>query len=333
VRAVEGGLSAPFLSIYVPASYETQGGAKAFADKLIDLVEALAAGAPDKFVVARTVAEVREAHEKGKIALLMGMENGSPIEHDLANVDHFYARGIRYITLCHGEDNHICDSSYDKRHTSKGLTPFGREVVARMNDLGILVDVSHISDDSFRDVMAISRAPVIASHSSCRAFTPGFERNMSDEMIRALAAKGGVILINFGSAFLRDDIRTKSEPLFAKITEARKAHGWTGSEPEAKEFEKRLEAENKVGVADLRDVADHIDHVVGLVGIEHVGLGSDFDGVGDTLPTGLKDVSMYPNLLAELLRRGYSDADLEKICSGNALRVMAAAQRASLDAR
>jgi membrane dipeptidase len=274
-RAKEGGLSAAFFSIFVPAEYETKGGAKAYAERLIDGVEKIAAGAPEKFALARTAADVRRIHAEGKVALLMGMENGSPIEGKLENVDHFAARGIRYITLCHGESNHIADSSYATTRPWRGLSPFGKEVVARMNDVGILVDVSHISDEAFRDVMEVSRLPVIASHSSCRHFTPGFERNMSDEMIVRLAARGGVIQINFGSAFLGNRFRERTPP------------------PRA----------------DVRDVADHIDHVRGLVGIDHVGLGSDFDGVGDTLPTGLRDVSQYPNLVAELLRRGYSEDD------------------------
>jgi membrane dipeptidase len=326
-RAVAGGLDAPFFSIYVPSEYEQKGGAKAFADTLIDGVEEIVARSPDKFSLARSAADVRRIAGQRKIAILMGMENGSPMEGELRNVDHFHSRGIRYVTLCHGKDNHICDSSYDTKRTWKGLSPFGREVVRRMNDLGVLVDVSHVSDDAFFDVIKVTRAPVIASHSSCRHFTPGWERNMSDDMIRELAANGGVIQINFGSSFLRDDIRKASEPLYKHLEEHRKANNLAPDDPAAQEYERRYFAEHPVGHADVSDVADHIDHVVKLVGIEHVGLGSDFDGVGDSLPTGLKDVSMYPNLIRELLKRGYSDAEVEKICSRNVLRVMEAAER------
>lgn len=326
-RAFEGGLDAPFFSIYVPAEKEETGGAKAMADALIDGVDAMVARAPDRLALARTAADVRREAAAGRLAILLGMENGSPMERDLANVDHFFRRGVRYVTLCHSKDNHLCDSSYDARRTWKGLSPFGRDVVRRMNDLGMMVDVSHVSDDAFFAVMEASRAPVIASHSSCREFTPGFERNMSDDMIRRLAARGGVIQINFGSAFLRDDVRRRSERVyerFGKIVAERKI---ASDGPEAMEIQKRLFEEAAPGFADVRDVADHIDHVVRLVGADFVGLGSDFDGVGDSLPTGLKDVSMYPNLLAELLRRGYSEGDLEKICSGNVLRVMEAVER------
>ncbi len=326
-RAVAGGLDAPFFSIYVPAEYEEKGGAKALADELIDGVEALAARAPDKFRMARSVADVHAAFADRRIALLMGMENGSPVEGDLRNLDHFHGRGIRYITLCHSKDNHICDSSFDTRHTSKGLTPFGRDVVRRMNELGILIDVSHVSDDTFFQVLELSRVPVIASHSSCRHFTPGFERNMSDAMIRRLAERGGVIQINFGSSFLLDDIRRAGEERRAALERWRIEHGLAPGAPELRERARQWSRENPSRFADVKDVADHIDHVVRLVGVDHVGFGSDFDGVGDSLPTGLKDVSMYPNLLAELLRRGYSEPDLEKICSGNVLRVLGAAER------
>ena len=206
-RAVEGGLDAPFMSIFVPAEYEEKGGAMRFADELIDLVESLARDHPDKFVVAASASDVRSAAARGRIALLLGMENGSPIEGRLENLDHFHRRGVRYITLCHGKDNHICDSSYDERKSSGGLTPFGRSVVQRMNDLGIMVDVSHISDESFWDVLEVSRAPVIASHSSLRHFTPGFERNLADDMVVALAEEGGVVQINFGSSFISEAYR------------------------------------------------------------------------------------------------------------------------------
>ncbi len=326
-RALEGGLDAPFLSIYTPAEDEERGTSKELADELIDLVEGLVRAHPDKFVIARTVAEVRRAAAEPRLALLLGMENGSPLEGTLENLDHFHGRGVRYITLCHGQDNHICDSSYDTRHTHRGLSPFGREVVRRMNELGILIDVSHVSDDVFWQVMELSRAPVIASHSSLRHFVPGFERNMSDEMLRALAKNGGVLQINFGSSFLT---RAANEHYFQR-DRAREGYldehrGADGSQ-ELRDFMERWEETHPFPFADVTDVADHIDHAVEVAGIDHVGFGSDFDGVGDSLPTGLKDVSQYPNLLAELLRRGYSERDIERICSGNVLRVMEEAER------
>jgi len=217
-RAREGGLTAPFMSIYVPAKYEDKG-AKKVADRLIDMVAGFAQKWPEKFALAKNPSEVRANFGAGKISLAMGMENGSPIEHDLANVRYFRDKGIRYITLTHSKDNHISDSSFDDKHTHKGLSAFGKQVVAEMNKVGIMVDLAHVSDDAFSQALEISKVPVIASHSSCRHFTPGFERNASDELIKALAKKNGVIQINFGSGFIdgqaqkqQDTMHKRSRP-------------------------------------------------------------------------------------------------------------------------
>ncbi len=323
-RAKKGGLNAPFMSIYIPSKYE-EGGAYALANQLIDMVEGFQKKWPDKFAVARSVADVRQQFAKGLISLPMGMENGSPIEGKLENVKYFHDRGIRYITLTHGKNNHICDSSYDPERKWHGLSPFGREVVAEMNRVGIMIDVAHISDDTFFQVIELTKVPVIASHSSCRHFTPGFERNMSDEMIQKLAAKGGVIMINFGSGFISAAVREKEDQArktFMALLEEKKL---AFDSEEARALRKEMEGKF-TAYADVTDVADHIDHAVKLVGIDHVGLGSDFDGVGDSLPTGLKDVSYYPNLLFQLLKRGYTDADIEKLCGGNVLRVWSAVE-------
>jgi membrane dipeptidase len=326
-RAVEGGLDAPFMSIFVPASYQESGGAKRKADALIDMVEGIVAGAPDKFAIATSVAEVRRHFEAGLVSLPMGMENGAPIEGDLANLRHFFDRGIRYITLTHGKDNRICDSSYDESRTWGGLSPFGREVVEEMNRLGIMIDVSHVSDDAFYQVLQLTRAPVIASHSSCRHFTPGWERNMDDAMIRALAQNGGVIQINFGSSFLDQRYNDESRARREEIGRLLEERGLSRETDEGRAFAEVYEKQHPIEVVDVARVADHFDHVVELVGIDHVGFGSDFDGVGDSLPTGLRDVSGFPNLIAELLRRGYGEDDIEKICSGNTLRVWSEVER------
>lgn len=321
-RAKEGGLTAPFMSIYVPASLEKEGGdSTALADKLIDSVEAIVNQAPDKFALAYSVAQMKENFAKGLISLPMGMENGSPIAGDLKNLEHFYQRGIRYITLAHSLSNHISDSSYDPERPAQGLTDFGKELVTAMNDTGIMIDVSHISDKAFFDVMEVTKVPVIASHSSARHFTPGFERNMSDDMIKALAKNGGVIFINFGSTF----VSQKSIESYDKYKAAREAfleeNSLEMSDPKVAEFAKAYQAQSPFEFANLDIVLDHFDHVVKLVGVEHVGIGSDYDGVGDTLPTGLKDVSTYPALIEGLLKRGYSESDIEKILSGNLIRV------------
>jgi len=321
VRAKKGGLDAPFMSIYIPSSYQVTGGAKVFADSLIDMVRSIATAHPDKFAIAVSPKEVKRNFKKGIISLPMGMENGAPIEEDLANVAYFHKRGIRYITLTHATDNKICDSSYDTTRTWNGLSPFGREVVREMNNTGIMVDISHVSDSTFYQVMALSKAPCIASHSSCRKFTPGFERNMNDDMIRALGRNGGVIQINFGSSFLDSKIQERDAELRNKLSDILDEKGLKYTDPAAKEVVEAFQKAHPTLYSDVQMVANHIDHVVALAGIDHVGLGSDFDGVGDSLPTGLKDVSQYPNLICELLKRGYSEEDIAKICYKNVFRV------------
>lgn len=323
-RAVKGGLDAPFMSIYIPAKYQETGGAKALADSLIDMVEGIVRVHPDKFALATSPSDVQRNFEEGKISLPMGMENGAPIGDDLSNVAYFYDRGIRYITLTHSKDNLICDSSYDTTRTWNGLSPFGRDVVKEMNRVGIMVDVSHISDSTFYQVMEMTDVPVIASHSSCRHFTPGFERNMSDDMIRLLGEKNGVIQINFGSTFLDE----KSQNIRADISDYIRENNMNADDSATQAWAQAYMVE-KGFWTNMEKVADHIDHVVEIAGIDHVGLGSDFDGVGDSLPEGLKDVSMFPNLIAELLRRGYSHEDIEKICYKNVFRVWTAVEESA----
>jgi membrane dipeptidase len=320
-RARKGGLDAPFMSIYIPSNQQLQPDkGKALADSLINMVEYITTELPDKFGLASSPTEVQANTLAGKISLPMGMENGAPIGEDLENVKYFFERGIRYITLTHGKDNQICDSSYDTLSTWKGLSPFGEKVVAEMNRVGIMVDISHVSDSTFYDVLKITKAPLIASHSSCRHFTPGFQRNMSDDMIRALGKNGGVIQINFGASFLDSTARANGHLLdsLEKILAARNLTSRdTAAQPIIDQFAKR----HADLYADVERVADHIDRVVELAGIDHVGIGSDYDGVGDALPVGLKDVSDYPNLIYVLLKRGYKPDDIEKICSGNVFRV------------
>ena len=318
-RAKQGGLNAPFMSIYIPASLDNSDTSTKLADKLIDYVEAIVGRAPDKFAVATSTAEVEQQFAKGLISLPLGMENGSPIQGDLANLHHFYERGIRYITLAHSQANHISDSSYDLRRKWKGLSPFGKELVQEMNKVGVLIDISHVSDAAFYQAIELSKTPVIASHSSLRAFTPGFERNMDDEMIKALGKNGGVIQINFGSTFVTKRANAWSN---SRSAMAKKLQEKFGEDKEKlKSAMTKYINDNPLPYATLDSVLDHIDHVVQLIGIDHVGIGSDYDGVGDSLPTDLKDVSTYPNLIQGLLNRGYSDSQVVKILSGNFLRV------------
>jgi membrane dipeptidase len=239
-------------------------------------------------------------------------------------VQYFHDRGVRYVTLTHSLSNQISDSSYDDNKQWDGLSEFGFELVKEMNRVGIMVDISHVSDAAFRDVMEVAQAPVIASHSSARYFTPDWERNISDEMIKRVAESGGVVMINFGSAFVTREAN--------EYTLSRKAA--YDAYIEESEFEKNDELQaafddlyardnGPYPYATLGETLDHFDHVVTLVGIDHVGIGSDYEGVGDSLPVGLKDVSSYPNLIKGLLERDYSEDDVRKILGENLLRVWA----------
>lgn len=316
-RAKKGGLDAPFMSIYIPVKdQEAPGYGKALADSLINQVESIIRLLPDKFAAAGTPEDIIRNSGEGKISLPMGMENGAPVGKDLANLRYFFDRGIRYITLTHNKDNQICDASGDKTHTWNGLSPFGKKVVAEMNRIGMMVDISHVDDSTFYQVMKISKAPVIASHSSCRHFAPMVKRDMTDDMIVSLKKNGGVIMINYYPSFLDSTARRLS----GELSELLKSKGLKEEDPAAEPVIKKFRGEhpNPVNIA---TVANHIDHVVKIAGIDHVGLGSDYDGVGGNLPAGLEDVSTYPALIHELLKRGYSDSDIEKICSGNLFRV------------
>ena len=331
VRAKQGGLDAPFMSIYIPSSLDGSPEGKLLADSLIDMVNGIIEAHPDKFAPGLSPAAIERSFAEGKIALPMGMENGSPIQK-LEDVAYFQQRGIRYVTLTHAKDNQICDSSYDTLLTWNGLSAFGRQVVEEMNRQGIMIDISHVSDAAFYQVLGITKAPVIASHSGCRHFTPGFQRNMGDFMLQALGRNGGVIMINFGTDFLDGDISKNRDEMRAKLRERLDRQGLTDEDAAAQPIIEQFRQEyEKPLFADVERVADHIDHVVALAGIDHVGLGSDFDGVGDSLPTGLKDVAGYPNLIYELLKRGYSEIDIEKICYRNLFRVWREVEQVASD--
>ena len=320
-RARSGGLNIPFMSIYTPAEAEEEGTSYALANQLIDSVEALVGRAPGKFAIVKTTHDAKKAMEDGLIGLAMGMENGSPIDGKLENLAFFHDRGISYITLAHALSNHISDSSYDEERKWNGLSPFGKKVVAEMNRLGIMVDISHVTDEAFYQVLEISKAPVIASHSSPRHFTPGWERNMSDEMIKALAKNGGVIQINFGSSFVSQAAWEWYEAMDEVRTTYLEANGLDEHGDESEQFEKDYRREHPYPFATLDDLVANFEHVIGLVGAEHVGIGSDFDGVGDSLPEGMKDVSYYPALIEALLKREYTVDNIKAIMGGNLMRV------------
>ena len=317
-KSKRGGLDAPFMSIYIPVEFQESGGAKKLADSLIDIVIKITASFPDKFALANTPSEIKKNFLEGLISLPMGVENGAAIEKKLKNIDYFFNRGIRYMTLTHGKDNAICDSSYDSTKTWNGLSPFGKKVISKMNSVGMMIDISHVTDETFYQVIEISKAPVIASHSSPRKFTPGFERNMSDIMIKELARSNGLILINFGSKFVNE----LSNKKFSDID--RKVENWINKNKindinKINKFKNRIIIEEKP-FANVEDVINAIDHVVNLVGIDYVGFGSDFDGLGNTLPYNLKSVADYPNIILGLLKKKYSEEHIEKICYKNLFR-------------
>ena len=339
-RMKKGGVTAEFLAIYVDHLYidktPAEGGRAARrAMDMIDTVYKQAAKHPDQLQLANTAADIRRAKAQGKIAILMGIEGGHAIEDSLHALDIFYKLGVRYMTLTHTNTNDWADSSGDlddpkvKRHD--GLTDFGKQVVLEMNRLGMMVDISHVSDKTFYDAVAVSKAPVIASHSSCRAIC-NQPRNMTDDMLKALAKNGGVVMINFYDGFLDPNKIEFTKKEGAYENELFKKYPGEPSTVE-KEMNKWREANNP-GETPLSVLIDHIDHAVKVAGIDHVGLGSDFDGVPfNGLPLGMKDISMLPNITYELMKRGYSDRDIKKILGENFLTVMSRVERVARESQ
>ena len=318
-KARKGGLNSPFMSIYIP-SEKTYSEGFELANSLIDLVENIVESNKNHFQLALTPEDVINNFNNNKISLPMGMENGSPIGKNIKNLKFFFDRGIRYITLTHAKNNQICDSSYDTERKWNGLSEFGKELIKEMNKIGMMIDVSHVSDKTFYDILNITEKPLIASHSSPRKFTPNFERNMSDDMIIELAKNNGVILINFGSSFVNNN----SNMIFFEIDKL--VESWrieNGYEVKDENVIKKRELliNQKNPFASIDDVLDAIDHVNNLVGQNHIGFGSDFDGLGNSLPSNLKDVAFYPKLIEGLLKRGYNKESIEKICYKNFFRV------------
>ena len=294
----------------------------------IDLVRSLADRYPDTFALARTAADVRRAHAAGRIACLIGVEGGGQIDGSLSVLRAYAALGAGYLTLTHSRTIDWADSATDDpRHG--GLTDFGRKVVLELNRLGMLVDLSHVSERVMRDALAVTRAPVIFSHSGARTLND-HPRNVSDDVLRLVARNGGVVMVDYAPGYVADAYRRWSADSLAEKARLNSPpyNGLDIGQPEkaAADYAAWLRAHPAPTVT-LAQVADHIVHVAKVAGVDHVGLGSDFDGVGATLPKGLGDVSTYPALLAELMRRGWSDADVSKLAGGNVLRVMEAAER------
>ena len=329
-RMKAGGLDATFFAVFVSQGKRTPEGHAKAKDKaiaILDAMDAMFKKYPDRCGLALTARDARSLEKEGKQAIFIGMENGYPLGHDIALLDYFFRRGVRYVTLAHTADNDICDSSTDRRDPEdRGLSDWGRQVVRRMNELGIMVDVSHISDRSFFDVLALSSAPVLASHSCARAVADN-PRNLSDEMLKALKKNGGVIQLCILDDYVKkpppDPAREKA---FSALQEKEQAlGGWdniedpaikSGLEREYHDIYRRFSSPPVY----VKDAVDHIDHIVKLIGIEHVGIGTDFDGGGGLADC--NDVTQLKNITIELVRRGYSEKQIAMIWGGNALRVM-----------
>jgi membrane dipeptidase len=323
-RLRSGNVGATFFAAYVPASHAKKGTSAEYCRKMIGTIRNDIAGRhPNDFVLARTADEILAARRQGKIAALIGIEGGHAIEDNLENLREFFQLGVRYMTLTHSNTNNWADSSGDRDKAGvkhhNGLTAFGNQVVAEMNRLGMMVDISHVADKTFWDVLAVSRAPVFASHSSCRAIS-NHHRNMTDNMIKAMAAKGGVIQINFACDFLNEQRRVASPALKKELQKK------CASDMDL--CRELLERNPKLPRATLSDVVAHIDHVVKIAGIDAVGIGSDFDGV-DCTPLGLEDVSKFPALTRALLEKGYTAPQIRKIYGENTLRLMRQVERAA----
>lgn len=326
-RMAEGGLDAEFFAVFVGQGERTSEGyerAKQRAREGLDAIHRMCEDYPDLVELATIPEDAYRLEKEGKRAAFIGLENGYPIGRDLSLLKEYYGRGVRYITLCHGEDNDICDSSTDERNPEdNGLSDFGRDVVAECNRLGIMIDVSHISDKSFFDVLEVTTAPVIASHSNLRTLCD-HPRNLSDEMLKALAENGGVVQISLVSSFIK---KTKpNQKRNEAIAELRRKYG-RRSEIQDEETRARVRQEYQEIYekypskrATVKHLVNHIDYVVKLVGIDHVGIGTDFDGGGELQDCA--DVTELPQITEELVRRGYTEEDIRKIWGGNIMRVL-----------
>jgi membrane dipeptidase len=335
-KAARGNLGAEFFSIWVEP--ETNQGH--FAKKTLDLIDSVyeqAARHPDRMTMAFSVADIERAHREKKLATLMGIEGGHSIENDIRLLRDYYRLGVRYMTLSWSNTNEWADSSGDINDSAvqhhNGLTDFGKQVVLEMNRLGMIVDISHVSDKTFFDTVAVTRAPVIASHSSARALTDA-PRNMTDDMLRAVAKNGGVVQANFYSAFIDEAYRKASDAQKDQANAAvqafiaeRRSQGKPVSYADYDQIQREWSA--KIPRPPLKSLIDHIDHVAKIAGVDHVGLGSDFDGVSGATPQGIDSAADLPRITQALLDRGYSADDVHKILGGNLLRVFGEVERVS----
>lgn len=325
-RMKKGGMTAEFFSLYIKPWYVQHGGSVRRTLDMIDSVYRAVERHPNDLMFATTAADIRRAKAQNKIACLMGIEGGHAIGNSLATLREFYRLGVRYMTLTWNNTNDWADAARgEKKHN--GLSDFGKEVVREMNRLGMLVDVSHVSDKTMSDALDVSKAPIIASHSSARALS-NVPRNIPDDLLRRIAKNGGVVDVNFYSLFVdQKTVAPQADERDRRLKSQQEALATKyGDDPERlSEESDKLEAENPLPPLPLAKLIDHIDHIVKIAGIDHVGLGADFDGAND-FPEGARDVSMLPNITYELLKRGYSEQDIDKILGGNFLRVFGQAE-------
>jgi membrane dipeptidase len=327
-RMKQGGLTAEFFSVYVDRKYVTEGGSARRALDLIDYTYRAAEKYPTDLIMAYSTADIRKAKKQRKIAALMGIEGGHAIEDSLSALRDFYRLGIRYMTLTHNNTNNWADACCDTAKHN-GLSDFGKEVVREMNRIGMLVDISHVSDKTMSDVLDVSTAPVIASHSSARALADR-TRNIPDDLLRRIAKNGGVVMVNFYPGFIDQKVVIASREREARLkpqTDALKEQ-FKNDPQKLEEETNKLLAANPLPVTPLSVLVDHFDHIAKVAGVDHVGIGSDFDGI-PSLPAGMEDISRLPNLTYELLKRGYSEKDVRKILGENFMRAFAQAERVS----
>ncbi len=324
-RLRKGGVGAQFWAAYVPASTGRKGTAVRETLEQIDVIQRMVAGYPDVFEMAFTADDIVRIHKKGKIASLIGVEGGHSIDNSLGVLRTYYALGVRYMTLTHSETLDWADSATDKpRHN--GLTKFGEQVVWEMNRLGMLVDISHVSADTMRHVLRVTKAPVIASHSSAYALAE-HPRNVPDDVLKLVKKNNGVVMVNFYSGFVVPEGVRASKDMVQAYRDLKKKHP---REEDLRAAFRAWRRDHPIPAGSVHHVVDHIEHVIKVAGIDHVGLGSDFDGI-DRVPNQLEDVSCFPYVTQELLNRGHSKADVLKVLGGNALRVLRDAEKVARD--
>jgi membrane dipeptidase len=322
-RLREGGVGAQFWAAYVPASTRRDGSSVKMTLEQIDVIHRFVKGYPDAFAFARTPDDIVRIRKSGKIASLIGIEGGHSIDNSLGVLRTYHDLGVRYMTLTHSETLDWADSATDKPK-SNGLSPFGEEVVAEMNRIGMLVDLSHVSADTMRHAIRVSRSPVIFSHSSAFALAE-HPRNVPDDVLKLMPKNGGIVMVNFYSGFVVPEAARMRKKMFETVRELRKKH------PMERDFQEALaqyRRDNPIPKGTIHDVVDHIEHIIKVAGIDHVGLGSDFDGI-DSAPEQLEDVSMYPLITQELLNRGYKKEQILKVLGKNFMRVFCEAERAA----